>query len=135
MSIGSWDPEAADHSTPFEFDNGLLAEIIALGQNAGYAEIAQIIPQDQLQKQSRMMTLGKEAWFQKAEDYNEADIIQLIRFFTLAEMKLPGWEAGAESPVVWLVKVLRKRGTPPDRDLLLWIKTNTTNKFLPNGAL
>lgn len=135
MSIGSWDPEAADQSAPFEFDNELLAKVIELGQNDAYEGIAELIPQDQLQRQSRMMTLGKEAWFKKAEDYNEAEIIQLIRFFTLAEMKFPGWEAGAESPVVWLVKVLRKRGTPPDRDLLMWIKTNTTNKFLPNGAL
>ncbi len=62
-------------------------------------------------------------------------LLHLVRFFTLAEMQLSGWEAGAESPVIWIVKTLRRRKSPPSKDLLLWIKANSDNRFIPNGAL
>lgn len=135
MSIGSWDPSVANSETSFEFDRDLLKRAIRLAEADDFDAIESLIPQEQRQHQSRMMTLAKEAWFDEAKHYDDNELAQLIRFFTLAEMRLPGWEAGAQSPVVWLVKVLRQRGNPPSRELQLWIKANTSNKFLPNGAL
>lgn len=135
MSIGSWDPSSTNNETPFEFDRELLRKVISLVEANNLDAIASVIPGEQRQQQSRMMTLSRETWFEEAENYSSEELIQLIRFFTLAEMQIPGWEAGEKSPVIWLVKALRQRGTPASKELKLWIKSNTTNKFLPNGPL
>ena len=60
-------------------------------------------------------------------------LLALIRFYTLAE-SLPGWEAGARSPVIPMVAELKKRGEYP-ADLGVWIKERTDNRFLPYGSL
>ena len=54
--------------------------------------------------------------------------------FTLGEMQHGSWQAGAKSPVVPLVKVLKQRGKF-DPALARWIKDHTTNRFLPYGDL
>jgi hypothetical protein len=64
----------------------------------------------------------------------DAQLVQLTKFFTLAEMQLPGWEALARSPVIPIVAELRRRGCYPG-DLTAWIKAHTTNRFLPYGSL
>ena len=61
-------------------------------------------------------------------------IVRLVRFFTLAEMQLAGWEAGKQSPVIPLVKVLKGRGSF-DAELRRWIKTHTDNRYLPYGSV
>ena len=61
-------------------------------------------------------------------------LIKLIRLFTLGEMQHANWQTGAKSPVVPLVKLLKKRGVF-DVELGRWIKANTTNRFLPHGDL
>ncbi len=135
MSIGTWEPASNNESPDVEVTPELLQRFIAISQQESLAQIGDFFPHEQLNHHKRLMRLPKERWFALAENFDSEEIVHLIRFFTAAEMKLPGWEAGAKSPVVWLVKTLRKRGTPPTRELLLWIKSNSTNKYLPNGAL
>ena len=43
------------------------------------------------------------------------------------------WEAGNKSPVIPLVKILKERGDF-EADLRKWIKSNTKNRYLPNGS-
>jgi len=58
------------------------------------------------------------------------------RNFSLAVAEnLPGWEAGQQSPVIPLAKVLRTRGQRLDRDLLQWLREVNDNRFLPYGPL
>ncbi len=60
-------------------------------------------------------------------------LLALLRLYTLAEA-LPGWEAGAKSPVIPMAAELRRRGDYPEA-LTAWIKSNTDNRFLPYGSL
>lgn len=60
-------------------------------------------------------------------------LLALVRLYTLAEA-LPGWEAGAKSPVIPMAAELRRRGDYPEA-LTAWIKSNTDNRFLPYGSL
>lgn len=62
-----------------------------------------------------------------------AEIESLIRFFTLAESQLSGWEAGRKSPVIQLVKIL-KSDDAFSVELRKWIKKNTSNRYLPYGS-
>ena len=74
-------------------------------------------------------------WAQKAGEIEAAATLEgLIRVFTLGEMQYPSWAAGDKSPVIALVKELKQRGSY-DAALTRWIKSHTTNKFLPHGSL
>ncbi|RPG50089.1 MAG: hypothetical protein CBB61_007075 [Gammaproteobacteria bacterium TMED1] len=61
-------------------------------------------------------------------------IIDLIQFFTLAEKAYQGWSAGNKSPVIYLVRILKSRGTFCV-ELRKWIKNNSDNRYLPHGSV
>ena len=81
-----------------------------------------------------LMTAGAEAWAAQVDAMSSDELVGWIRFLTLAEARLPGFEAGAKSPVILIARVLRNRGDYPE-DLSAWIKANTNNRFLPYGSL
>ncbi len=57
-----------------------------------------------------------------------------IKVLTLADETVPGCEARAKSPVIRMARLLRTRGEYPD-DLTPWIKSVSSNRFLPYGSL
>ena len=61
-------------------------------------------------------------------------LIEWVRVLTLAEESVPGCEAGAKSPVIALARLLRDRGDYP-AELTSWIKSVSSNRFLPYGSL
>ena len=71
--------------------------------------------------------------FDVAMGLDDGELDDLIRLFTLAEMQLPGWEAGKKSPVIYLVRILKARDAF-SADLRRWVKANTDNRYLPNGS-
>ena len=81
-----------------------------------------------------LMTAGAEVWYPSVEATCSDALVGWIRFLTLAEARLPGFEAGARSPVILIARVLRNRGDYP-QDLTAWIKANSDNRFLPYGSL
>jgi hypothetical protein len=134
MSLGSWDPKAAQTETDFKIDPQILQRFIEISREQQLKEIDQLLNAEDKQTQAALMQQDKSNWFSAAESLSNDDLLDLMRFFTLAE-KLPGWESGDKSPVIWLGKVLKKRGAGIDRDLVLWIKANSSNQFLPHGSL
>ena len=60
-------------------------------------------------------------WTPLIANESDARLVQLAKFFTVAEMRLPGWEAGAHSPVIAIVAELRRRRAYP-KELTAWIK-------------
>ena len=81
-----------------------------------------------------LVTAGAEAWAAQVDATSSDELVGWIRFLTLAEARLPGFEAGAKSPVILIARVLRARGDYPVH-LTAWIKANTDNRFLPYGSL
>ena len=81
-----------------------------------------------------LMTADAEVWAARLDVISSDELVGWIRFLTLAEARLPGFEAGAKSPVILIARVLRNRGDYPE-DLSAWIKANTNNRFLPYGSL
>jgi hypothetical protein len=94
----------------------------------------QLLSEEDKQQLAGLMTVDHEAWRVAAEPLPDRELIHLIRFFAMAE-RLPGWEAGADSPVIPLAKVLRKRGSRLDQALLQWLRQVSDNRFLPYGPL
>ena len=133
MTIGSWTPEKEKDT--LTIDSQWLQRCIAISREDQLEALPAPFTSDEQQRYSVFMRVSQEHWQAAAEELSNDDIIALIRFFTRAEKLISGWDTGKESPAIWLNKVLRKRGEKLDREMLLWIRNNTDNRFIPNGGL
>ena len=128
MSVGLWEPNS-DKRSGVVVREEVIDSFLALPKNQ-YISL-QDLEKLGLDSRQSVMRLGVEAW-QLAEDRSVDELNQLIRVFTLIEA-LPGWEAGAKSPVIAFVKILKAKGQFGP-DLRKWIKSNTDNRYLPYGS-
>lgn len=127
MSLGTWTP---DETTPQPPNNDTLNQAASLGQNADLFPTQTPKGLGELQ---RWMKQPRSQWQPVLESLETETLIDLVRFFTLAEQRWAGWEAGDKNPAIWICKVLKPRGAFPDAELTRWIKDNTDNRFLPYG--
>ena len=135
MSIGAWEPENENQEAgngAGTIDRAQLERFIHALQQGGQLREA-LGPQDR--KASVLMRLPAAQWLQESESWQNDQLWELIRFFTLAEAQLPGWDGGPESPVIPLAKTLRRRKAPLSREQLLWIREHSDNRYLPYGPL
>jgi len=131
MSVDTFDPSQFNaRQKPIAAD--LLAQAVELATGAVPEDYQVQLSQEQVNLLAPL--LQHPGWNDVAAELDDAAIVSLIRFFTLGEMDHPAWKAEAKSPVVALVRVLKKRKAMPG-DLVAWIKANTTNRFLPHGDL
>jgi len=133
MALGSWDPDAAQSAAAISIDPSRLQKFIAWSQQQKLDELETLLGDDS-QSLAGLMRLDSETWLQAVNDLSSEDIVELVRFFAVAE-NLPGWEAGEKSPVIPLARILRQRGDKLDRDFLLWLRSVNNNRFLPYGPL
>jgi len=125
-SVGVWQPEEVP----------LTASTLARLSDASefIDEPTLGLTADEITKWAGLMKLSAQVWSPLLAAESDARLVRLVKFFTVAEMRLPGWEAGARSPVIRIVAELRHRNAYP-QELTAWIKANTTNRFLPYGSL
>ncbi|WP_237055399.1 hypothetical protein [Microbulbifer sediminum] len=134
MSIGAWEPESTTGNSDGQIaiDPAQLERFIRAVQ--GNERLSDSLAREDLEA-SALMRLPASQWLGACESLDNEQIWDLIRFFTLAEMQLPGWDGGAESPVIPLAKSLRRRKAALSRDQLLWIREHSDNRYLPYGPL
>ena len=132
MTISSWDPNEKKTTANDEVNTELLACFIAAAKNLP-CELSTILPIEQLQ-QSQIIKASPSAWQIAISEFSNEELILLIQFFTVIEAQLPAWTAGAKSPAILINRELRGRGEKLNREILLWIKDNTDNRFIPNGS-
>ena len=125
--VGTWNPEQS-----VTLDEPVMARLC--GADAELDAPALGFAPDEVSRYAPIMRLAAAVWAEKALTLPVERIESLIRVLTVAEMKLPGWEANARSPVVPLVAELKRRGAY-EKALTTWIKAHTTNRFLPHGNL
>jgi len=134
MSLGSWDPKVEARSTELLLESDLLRRLIAYSHEEQLAQLEQLLNANDKQRLAGLMKIDPLIWQTTAEPLLENDLLHLIRFFAVAE-NLPGWEAGATSPVIPLAKILRQRGVRLDKSLLQWLREVNDNRYLPYGPL
>jgi len=135
-TVDTWDPSQnkdADNTASIDLD--VLMRLAKVSHNGQLDQLSQALTSDEISNHRHLMKQHKDEWFKVSPDLEQHNIVHLIRFFTLAEAQLPGWEAGSKSPVIWLCRELKSRGAFPDAELIAWIKDNTDNKFLPYGNI
>ena len=131
MTIGSWEPNEKKTTANDEVNTELLACFIAATKNLP-CELNKILPDKQLQ-QSQIIEASASAWQIAINEFSNEELVLLIQFFTVVEAQLPAWAAGAKSPAIFINRELRSRGEKLSKEILLWIKENTDNRFIPNG--
>jgi hypothetical protein len=134
MTLGTWDPKLASADSELVLTSALLNRLIGYDKDDALPRLEQLFSDEDKQRLAGLMKLDHAAWRAAAKDLLDADLIHLIRFFAVAE-NLPGWEAGAESPVIPLAKALRQRGVRLDKPLLQWLRDVNENRYLPYGPL
>jgi len=134
MSLGSWDPKVEARSTELLLESDLLRRLIAYSDEEKLTQLEQLLNASDKQRLAGLMKIDPLIWQTAAEPLLENDLLHLIRFFAVAE-NLPGWEAGATSPVIPLAKILRQRGVRLDKSLLKWLREVNDNRYLPYGPL
>ena len=115
-------------------ESDLLRRLIAYSHEEQLAQLEQLLNANDKQRLAGLMKIDPLIWQTAAEPLLENDLLHLIRFFAVAE-NLPGWEAGATSPVIPLAKILRQRGVRLDKSLLQWLREVNDNRYLPYGPL
>jgi hypothetical protein len=133
MTVESWDPGGSGAElTPAALD--LLQNAARRLEEPDFGlDAQQVRALAPVARQARRAKPGAD-WAEAAEALSADAIVALIRLFTLAESRLPGWESGDCSPVVPLVTSLKRRGSFPS-ELTGWIKANSDNRFLPHGNI
>ena len=127
MAIGVWEPES-----PSNLSLVKMRSVLSAVADVDMTQLISNLDESFVQANSHLMKLDKSSWTE-AVNLDSGEIETLVRFFTLAEMQLPGWEGGKQNPVIYLARVLKSRGDFPV-DLKKWVKANTDNRYLPNGS-
>ena len=125
--VGTWDPTAAPTLGERQVELILKAcrNLDARDLGLSASERGELAP---------LMITGNAVWAAPVDAASSEELIDWIRFLTLAEARLPGFEAGPKSPVILIARALRARGDYPE-SLSAWIRANTDNRFLPYGSL
>jgi hypothetical protein len=134
MALGTWDPKIDSDSSELLLTSTLLNRLIGYACEDTLMQLEQLLSEEDKQRLAGLMKVEHASWRAAAEPLPDADLLHLIRFFAVAE-NLPGWEAGAGSPVIPLAKVLRQRGARLDKTLLQWLRQVSDNRYLPYGPL
>ena len=131
MGVGVWDPNAGSASDK-QVDSELLTHLLVVASIAGEQVTSDLLQSHELETSQWLVALEPGGW-DAAADLSSAELDSLIRFFTLVEDQISGWEAGNKSPVIPMVKILKDRGEF-DAELRKWIKSHTENRYLPYGS-
>ena len=131
MSVGNWQPATEE---VIAISAELLQRFSSYSESQQLQQLNGLLSDEEIQRFAALMKKDKEEWFAACADCDNQQLQHLMRFFTVAE-QLPGWQSDDSSPVIWLGKLLKKRGNGIPRELALWIKAHSDNKYLPHGPL
>lgn len=134
MAISSWEPGVGQKEPEPELTHQQLERFASLAAQDQLQDLAGSLSEEERSLGS-VMRWDASRWATHLEGLEHGTLLDLIRFFTCAEMQLPGWEAGDKSPVIVINKQLKQQGVKLDKALLQWIRAQSTNRFIPNGAL
>ncbi len=133
MSLGTWTPNT--EKKVLDINEIDISQFIPLGSEENVSISVTTLTDEQLHLLTTLIQQERDFWQQAAVDLSAENIICLIRFFTLVEEQHSQLTAGNNSPVITLNKILKQRKTPLSKEMLQWIKTNSSNRFLPNGSV
>jgi len=79
--------------------------------------------------------LSEAAWQESIQQLTDLERLQLATFYTVAEVKLSGWQARDKNPAIWIFRYLKKNGQLPEKEFIKALKSQTDNRFIPYGSV
>ena len=135
MVTGSWDPQQGVAPQKADIDPQWLRRFIEWADTGRLDELPGLIDDHHRHVLGRWMQADPTDWERTASSFSDEQLIALIRFLTVAEMKIPGWRCDEKSPAIAIAGLLKQRGRRLDRDLLRWIRNNSDNRYIPHGPV
>lgn len=130
-AVGAWKPAVALGDVHAEaLDESARALAAGGAQPAGGLAPGEA-EAERLREVVQAEGVDRRGWFAACES---ARLVAWLRVLTLAERDVPGCDAGAKSPVIDIARLLRERDAYPG-DLTPWIRSVSSNRFLPYGSL
>jgi len=128
--VDSWEPGTPESRT---LEPPFLQDCLQRFAGCPPAELGERFPPEEQRRYAGIMRCPWSSWRRVAARFSDAEVRQLIRFLTLAEMHFAGWRTGQSSPVIPLARMLRERGQELEREFLLWLREHSDNRYLPYG--
>lgn len=135
MSINTWNPDSELQKKTPAATSINLQDYIDTGASASIEEEIRELAKSRIDELTPLMKQPENYWRTATKSLPDANLWHLIRFFTVAEEIHGQLFAGKESPVIALNRLLKQRNAPLSREQILWIKSHTTNRYLPNGSV
>lgn len=126
IDVEQWDP---DKTALGDVHRAILTKAAAQHESGGLC----LTDTDQTELRS-VLLLGSSSWEKFVDTTDVETIVAWIKVLTICEQEYSGFDCGAKSPVIPLVRVLKRRKAYPN-DLTSWIKGHSSNRFLPYGSL
>jgi hypothetical protein len=124
---GLWEP-----ADKLEITIDKLNQYVDLMSEVDETDLSAAMTDEMISGDVVLMKQQESSW-EAAQELTDDSLVKLIRFFTLAEMQLAGWDGGRQSPVIYLASILKSRGRF-EQGLRKWIKKNSDNRYLPYGS-
>ncbi len=134
MAVGSWNPESNSSNINIPVDVALVQRLLAIAESGKLDNLDRAMTAED-QQQNAIMQADASEWEKVLKNYSEEQLISLVRFFTVVEVQLSHWVGANKSPVIRINNILKKRGSKLSKEMLIWIRENSNNRFIPNGAV
>ena len=128
-AVAAWDPAEAVAPTTAQLES--IASRLAARDNDS---VSGLLAADEIDRFGAWMRLDLAVWPPLIGGLGDQQLVDLLRFFTLAEQAFAGWDAGKKSPAIAIARELRNRGRYP-AELTSWIRRHSENRYLPYGSI
>lgn len=118
-------------------DQSLLQRFAGLAETlkADPAAVISSVEESELNRAQSWLKMPEASWQTAISKLEEKDLFPLAVFFTLGEMKLPGWQCGASNPAIWLFRYMKANNLLPAKEEIRSLKKLTDNRFIPYGSV
>ena len=135
MISGSWDPLEGARGQQVRIEQVWLRQFIEWADAERLDELPELLGENDRRALAAWMQADHDSWKSAVQPLSDTELLALIRFLTIAEMKVPGWRSDEKSPVIAITSALKQRGRRLDHKFLQWIRANSDNRYLPNGPV
>jgi hypothetical protein len=135
MTLGSWNPADGSESLAYRIEPALLNHCAGFASQNDWQDISGWVQAHLPADAPQMMKLNASQWQPVLQGLDTSTLLNLVQFFTVVEQQLPLWHGGDKSPVIWISRHLKQQGQPLSKEMVLWIRAHSENRFLPNGPV
>jgi len=131
--VDVWQPA---NTLPAGPDLTLVEKLAALSAELEqHDDLNQFLSADDLAAARSWIQLSEAQWLPVIKQLEAESRLKLALFYTLAEVKLNGWQAGDKNPAIWIFRFLKQTHQLPEKNFIRLLKSKTDNRFIPYGSV